>query len=150
MKQTLLLILLWVSSGCMAAGLDTLYKEFSEKPRAESFRVGKFVLSMAKAVHKELKGLDAIEMVDLTACDPGVKQQFRRTVQQIDTLAYTHFATRDEEGSTLGVYMLLEDDLVREFLCVVDGDECSFVYMKGKLSSSDLQQLQQWSDRNSH
>lgn len=133
-------ILIAVSS--YAADIDTFYKDFANQPGAEGYKVGKFLLAMAKPLNKSLRGLDLIEMVDLGNCSSAVKQQFKKQVQQIDTTKYTKAVSESSDGSEVFVYMVVKDETIREILVVTQGEESGFVYMKGKLKPEDLQEMQ--------
>ena len=38
--------------------------------------------------------------------------------------------------------MVVEKEMIREILIVMQGEECGFIYMKGKMKPEDLQDMQ--------
>lgn len=97
---------------------------------------------MVKPLNKSLRGLDLVEMVDLENCSSAVKRQFEERIAQIDTTKYTKAVSENSDGSKTAVYMVIKEEAIREILIVMQGKECGFVYMKGKLKPEDLQELQ--------
>ena len=142
MRKVILCIALLVAVSGYAAGIDTLYKDFADQPGAEGYKVGKFLLAMAKPLNKSLRGLDLVEMVDLENCSSVIKQQFEARIQQIDTTKYTKAVSENSDGSKTAVYMVVEKEMIREILIVMQGEECGFIYMKGKMKPEDLQDMQ--------
>lgn len=142
MRKVILCIALLIAVSGYAAGIDTLYKDFADQPGAEGYKVGKFLLAMATPLNKALKGLDLVEMVDLENCSSAIKQQFEARIQQIDTTKYTKAVNENSDGSKTAVYMIVEKEAIREILIVMQGEECGFIYMKGKIKPGDLQDLQ--------
>lgn len=142
MRKVILCIALLIAASGYATGIDTFYDNFAEQPGAEGYKVGKFLLAMAKPLNKSLRGLDLIEMVDLENCSSQVKQQFEKQVQQIDTTQYAMAVSETEDGVETAVYMMMKDQMIRELLIVMRGKECGFIYMKGKVKLEDLQDMQ--------
>lgn len=143
MRKIILCIALLIAAvSGYAAGIDTLYKDFADQPGAEGYKVGKFLLAMAKPLNKSLRGLDLVEMVDLENCSSAVKRQFEERIAQIDTTKYTKAVSENSDGSKTAVYMVIKEEAIREILIVMQGKECGFVYMKGKLKPENLQELQ--------
>lgn len=141
MKNIFLTIAFLIATSCYAITPDQLYQEFANKPDSESIKIGKFALSLLKPFEKKIKNISSIQLLNLENCTPTVKDQFADRIKKLDTDKYELVVKDNENGSAKSIYILTEDNLIREIIILSTGEDCCFCLIKGKLSQENLKQM---------
>ena len=70
------------------------------------------------------------------------KRKFLECVAQLDTCVYLPLARVCDEDGTVQLFGRMKNGSIRELLvAVADGDDCTLVRLKGKLTQEDVQRM---------
>ncbi len=140
-KSIVYLILLLSVSQIKAQKVQDLFTEYSKVQNVECVKLNKFLTTCIKPFAKELKGIDAIQVLDLSDCSTETKQSFTQKVKKLKDKNYETLLRTNEENEYVQILVSIKKETIREFVVITSGEDCTLVRIKGKLKKSHINSL---------
>jgi hypothetical protein len=83
----------------------------------------------------------SLQVMDLSDCDPEVKQRFSERVMEIDDSMYERFVQVNDSEESVRIFAKMDGDAIRELVVLTTGDDAAFVRIRGRFRMSDLNKL---------
>lgn len=140
-KSLIFMAFILISQYGFSQNVDKLFSEFSHSPHAETVNLSKFLTSLIKPFSKELKGIDSINVLDMSECPTEVKDNFSKKVKKLKDDKYETLVRSNEDGENTQVLVKIKDEAIRELVVITTGSDCCLVRIKGKFKQSDVASL---------
>jgi len=146
LKRFLLsLIIFLISYMCAGQSLSHLYGDFTNARNVESVNMNPFVMALLRPfmTSAEMNGvkIKSLQVMDLSDCDPEVKQCFSERVMEIDDSMYERLVQVNDSKESVRIFAKMDGDAIRELVVLTTGDDAAFVRIRGRFRMSDLNKL---------
>lgn len=149
MKRTFTLIMLAATLSLAAAAKTSneVIRDIRADGKAFTVRLNRLTMALLPGLADgALKGaMHHIRSGTIVTIDGGgeaSKRKFLECVAQLDTCVYLPLARVCDEDGTVQLFGRMKNGSIRELLvAVADGDDCTLVRLKGRLTQEDVQRI---------
>lgn len=141
---TMILLALTVSQ---AKDLSELFETFKKEKHADYVSVSPIMMKIAclfTLADKDAKVLHRIrsfKVLDLDGCSSEVKQRFNMEVDDINNEGYEEMMRVKNKGEVVRIFVKQEENVIREMLIFVGGNDCTLVALTGKIRQKDIAKI---------
>lgn len=140
-----------------AKSVKSLINEFRHERNAEYAHVSPMLMMLVKIAASDkdtdesdrmiLRKIKSIHTLSLEDCTKEVKEKFISETKKLDD-EYQLLLTANTDDEQARIMMKTKGKSIRELIILgIDGDDCTIVRFKGKLSNDDIQKLMDMQDK---
>ncbi|MDR1103058.1 MAG: DUF4252 domain-containing protein [Tannerella sp.] len=144
MKKILMTGAVWLVTCTASYGqysVERLFSEFSDTRGVERVSLGKGLMRLARCMGKDVRGVDGIEVLSFSRCEPALKNRLENAVRSLEDEDYETLLTSNEENERIRVLVKVNGDEIRELALLITGSDPTLIRLRGKIRPSDVEQL---------
>jgi len=136
----IVLIAFICQAGYGQKNVNQLFSEFSNHANANKVSIGGIMMKIA-GLFKDTIGVESIDVLDFGECDNDTKERFSQAIKSLKDTSFETLVNSNENGNRTKVMLNIKDEVVREIVVLVSGNEPTMVRIKGKIKKSDIEKL---------
>jgi len=144
-RYILSILLLSISIFSHGQTLNGLFYEFSKASNVECVNLSPLLMSLLRPVMMthDMEGMKvrSLQVLDLSSCNPSVKENYSRKALQIDDERYEPMIMVNDKEEAVRIYVKGERGIIREFVVLTTGNDPAFVRIKGYFTMSDMEKI---------
>jgi hypothetical protein len=145
-KKVILIFTLILSTySCMAQSVGDLFYDFSHVDNVERVNLNPVIMTLVRPFINtaEFNGIrvKAVQVMDLSECNPEIKREFSRRVMEVEDDIYETLVQVNEGDETVKVLAKTEGEYIKELVVLTTGNDAAYIRLRGKFSIADAQKL---------
>ena len=143
-----LLSLLVMSCGMMIHNADDIINDMRDNRHAEYFNVGSGLLGLGRLISPTLSeaglGITSVKLLDLSKCSPGVRDKFRKNIQNLyKNRSYEEIITTQQGYGEQRTVLVRRDGQFLSEIVIANASDLSdaMVVINGHINLENLERI---------